>query len=153
MKKFIVFLQMAVLLTSFSVFSINGAVPPAKFDIYPTDFNGNPIPNKVFTVSPAMPNGANTITSDAVKARILVSTQCSSSPNSSPCFKKNVTYTISGGSCFNRLRIKFLSAYDSPYEPSVRFSELFDGNEGFQVSGGAFYTYSLLPRLSPYPCG
>lgn len=154
MKRFFAYLQIAVLLTSVLVVSGNGAaVPVTKFDIYPTDFNGNPIPNKVFTVSPAMPNGATTITSGATYARIIVSSTCSTAPNADPCFQKNVYYTINGGSCFNRLRIRFLTAYNWNYEPTVLFSELYDGNEGFQVSGGAYYNYSLLPRLSPNPCG
>lgn len=153
MKRFFAYLQIAVLLTSVLVMSGNGAVPVTKFDIYPTDFNGNPIPNKVFTVSPAMPNGATTITSGATRARIIVSSTCSTAPNADPCFQKNVYYTINGGSCFNRLRIRFLTAYNWNNEPSVLFSELYDGNEGFQVSGGANYNYSLLPRLSPNPCG
>ena len=152
MKKFFVKLQLAALLMSVFVFSGNGAVPPNKFDIYPTDYNGNPIPGKVFTVSPAMPNGATTITSGATYARINVG-NCSTAANAAPCFNKNVYYTVSGGSCFNRLRIRFHSAYSWQNEPSVLFSELFDGNEGFQVSGGSNYNYSLLPMLSPYPCG
>ena len=152
MKKFFVKLQLAALLMSVLAFSGNGAAPPTKFDIYPTAWTGNPIPGKVFTVSPAMPNGATTITSGATYARIYVSSSCNSG-SSTPCFNKNVYYTISGGSCFNRLRIRFNSAYSWQNEPGVEFSELYDGNEGFQVSGGSNYNYSLLPMTSPYPCG
>ena len=151
MKKMFVRFNLLALFMAVLIVSANAAVPPTKFDIYPTAWTGNPIPGKVFTISPAMPNGATTITSGATFARIYVG-NCNAS-STTPCINKNVNYTISGGSCFNRLRIKFLTAYSWQNEPGVKFSELYDGNEGFQVSGGSNYTYSLLPMLSPYPCG
>ena len=153
MKRFFVNLQLAaLLLTIFAVSGSANTAPPTKFDIYPTAWTGAPIAGKVFTVSPAMPNGSTTITSGATYARIYVG-GCGTSAGSPDCFNKNVYYTINGGSCFNRLRIRFSTAYTWANEPSVLFSELYDGNEGFQVSGGANYLYSLLPRTSPYPCG
>lgn len=153
MKKYFVHLQLMALLMSVLVLSGNAsAAPPTKFDIYPTDYTGAPIPGKVFTVSPAMPNGSTTITSGATFARIYVG-GCGTTSSSPNCFNKNVYYTIDGGSCFNRLQIRFLRAYTWTDEPSVLFSERYDGNEGFQVSGGANYLYSLLPRTSQYPCG
>ncbi len=128
------------------------AVPPTKVDIYPVNWDGSVIYNKVFTVTPAMPNGATTFTNGSYDQATVyvVSSTCHPSAR---CFKKNVTYTISGGSCFNRWRVKFLTNYNWTTEPSVVFSELYDGNEGFQVSGGSQYLWSLLPMTSPYPCG
>ncbi len=152
MRKFFVTIQLIILLTSVFILSGNAAVPPTKIDIYPTAWTGEPIPNKVFTISPAMPNGATSVTGGATFARIYVG-GCGTSPSSPPCFQKNVYYTIDGGTCFNRLRIRFNTAYSWQYEPSILFSERYDGNEGFQVSGGSNYTYSLLPMTSPFPCG
>lgn len=152
MKKIFVTIQLIILITSVFILSGNASVPPTKIDIYPTDFTGTPIPNKVFTISPAMPNGATTIVGDAVKARIYVG-GCGTSPSSPPCVNKGVNYTIDGGTCFNRLYIKFLKAYSWTDEPGILFSERYDGNEGFQVSGGANFTFSLLPMTSQYPCG
>lgn len=152
MKRFFVNLQLAALLLTIFAISGNATVPPTKFDIYPTAYTGAPIPGKVFTVSPAMPNGSTTITSGATRARIYVG-GCGTTPGSADCFNKNVYYTIDGGSCFNRLKIRFSNAYTWAHEPSVLFSELYDGNEGFQVSGGSNYLYSLLARTSQYPCG
>ncbi len=125
---------------------------PGKIDIYPTNFSGGVIYNKVFTVSPAMPNGATSFTNGNLSyARVaVVTTTCSAA---SRCFKKNITYTISDTACFNRLNIRFLGLYSAFTEPSVNFSENYNGNEGFQVSGGSQFVYSLLPRLSPDPCG
>lgn len=152
MKRFFVNLQLAALLITLFAISGNATAPQAKFDIYPTAWTGAPIAGKVFTVSPAMPNGSTTITSGATYARIFVG-GCGTTAGSPNCFNKNVYYTINGGSCFNRLRIKFSTGYIWSNEPSVLFSELYDGNEGFQVSGGSNYLYSLLPRTSQYPCG
>ena len=129
------------------------AVPPTKIDIYPTNWQGNPIPNKVFTISPTLPNGSNSVTSGPTRARIYVSNSCSTSSLSSPCMNKNVYYTISGGSCFTRLRIRFYWNYSWKTEPSIQFSEYYDGNEGFSISGGSNYYSWILPRTSQYPCG
>lgn len=152
MRRFFVNLQLAALLITIFAISGNANAPQTKFDIYPTAWTGAPIPGKVFTVSPAMPNGSTTITSGATYARVFVG-GCGTTAGSPSCFNKNVSYTIDGGSCFNRLRIKFSTAYNWTNEPSVLFSELYDGNEGFQVSGGSNYVYSLLARTSQYPCG
>jgi hypothetical protein len=140
-----------------SVFEIKAAVPAsdptAKIDIYTEHWTGNPIPGKVFRISPALPNGALSVISGNTFARIYVSDNCSTNPSAPPCFRKNVWYTVDGGDCFNRLRIRFNSAYALGNEPNALFSELFDGNEGFQISGGTNFTFSLLPMRSPYPCG
>ena len=135
-----------------SAVEINAA-PPTKIDIYPTDYRGNPIAGKVFTISPVLPNGSSTVVSGSNYARIYVSSNCSTSPSSAPCMNKNVYYTISGGSCFNRLRIRFGSSYSWNTEPNIIFSERYDGSEGFQISGGSYYFSYLLPRTSQYPCG
>lgn len=140
-----------------SVFDIKANVPAsepaAKIDIYTEYWTGDPIPGKVFKIYPALPNGAQSVISGAAFARIYVSANCSTNPSSAPCFKKNVWYTVDGGDCFNRLRIRFNSAYGSANEPNALFSELYDGQEGFQISGGANFTFSLLPMRSQYPCG
>lgn len=159
MKKtvFTVLTLCLVLTTVASVFEIKAADPAtdkrAKIDIYTEYWTGDPIPGKVFQISPALPNGATSVTSGATFARIYVAASCSTNPLAAPCFNKNVWYTVDGGDCFNRLRIKFNSAYAAANEPNALFSELYDGNEGFQISGGANFTFSLLPMQSPYPCG
>lgn len=129
------------------------AAPPTKIDIYPTNWQGDPIPNKVFTISPTLPNGSNSVTSNNIRARIYVSNSCSTNPNSSPCMNKNTWYLINGGSCFTRLLIRFNSSYNWNHEPSIQFSEYYDGNEGFSISGGSNYYSYIFPRTSPYPCG
>lgn len=128
------------------------AIPPIKVDIYPTDWAGNVIYNKVFTVTPAMPNGATSFTNGSYNQATVYVVDTTCHP-SSRCFKKNVTYTISGGDCFSRWRVKFLTNYNWTTEPSVLFKEYYDGTEGFHVSGGSQYTSSILPRVSPNPCG
>lgn len=145
-------LATCLLFVFLSIGNSASAAPPIKVDIYPTNWDGSVIYNKVFTVSPAMPNGATSFTNGASNyARVYVVTDtCNVAAR---CFKKNITYTISGGDCFNRWKVKFLTGYSWTTEPSVNFSELYDGNEGFQVSGGSQYTSTLLPRVSIYPCG
>jgi hypothetical protein len=128
------------------------AIPPIKVDIYPTSWDGSVIYNKVFTVTPAMPNGATTFTNGNYdQATVYVVTNnCAVGVQ---CMKKNVTYTISGGGCFSRWRVRFLTGYSWTTEPDVDFREFFDGNEGFYVSGGSQYLSSILARTSPFPCG
>jgi hypothetical protein len=151
MKNSILAMFVTLLLAS-ATFGAIPLQPPIKVDIYPKNWDGSVIYNKVFTVSPAMPNGATTFTNGTYDfARVFVVT--ASCAVGVQCMKKNITYTISGGDCFNRWRVKFLTGYSWTTEPSVVFSELYDGNEGFQISGGSQYTSSLLPRVSINPCG
>jgi hypothetical protein len=152
-KTFLVALALNLLLifTGFATESL-AAQPPIKVDIYPTNWDGSVIYNKVFTVSPAMPNGATSFTNGSYDyAQVYVVTD-TCHPDAR-CFRKNVTYTISGGSCFNRWRVRFLTGYSWTTEPSVLFKEFYDGTEGFHVSGGSQYTSTILPRTSPFPCG
>lgn len=124
----------------------------AMFDIYPRAWTGDPIPYKTFRVSPAMPNGSTTIVSGLTFAEIKVSSSCPKF--GSACFQRNKSYLIDEGSgCFNRLVIVFNNAYTTANKPSIIFSERYDGNEGFQVSGGSNFSYYLAPRTSMYPCG
>ena len=64
---------------------------------------------------------------------------------------KNVTYTISGSNCLNRLRITYLSNYDNCNPPTITYSM---ATCGFAVSGGTpgTFTYTLLPSISASCC-
>jgi hypothetical protein len=154
MKKIMsAFFAMSLVLAFISIGSKTvSAIPPTVVEITPVNWDGSIIYNKVFTVTPAMPNGATSFTNGSYdQARVpVVTNTCHPTAR---CFKKNITYTISGGVCFNRWQVKFLTNYNWTTEPNVIFSELYDGNEGFQVSGGSQYLSSLLPMLSPFPCG
>jgi hypothetical protein len=154
MKKIMsAFFALSLVLTFLSIGSGSAlAIPPTEVEIYPVNFDGSVIYNKVFTVTPAMPNGATSFTNGS-SDRATVYVVSNSCHPLARCFKKNITYTISGGSCFNRWQVKFLTGYNWTTEPSVIFSELYDGNEGFQISGGSQFLSGLLPMTSPFPCG
>jgi hypothetical protein len=61
--------------------------------------------------------------------------------NNPVLFARNITYTIAGNPCTNKLRITYLSNYSNCNKPTITYSSL----TGFSVSGGANYTYQLLP--------